>query len=111
MQDDPRAGIELCPQQWKGGVLTTGPPGKSQYFPQFNFILLRKWWGTDDSVLHLAFFTECFSSHSFAGDIGCLLPLSPCIPFINQFPTDGILGCFQSLVITDTTAVNNFVRV
>ena len=37
--------------------------------------------------------------------------LLACIPFINQFPTDGILGCFQSLVITDTTAVNNFVHV
>ena len=29
MQDLPRPGIEPVPLQWKHGVLTTGPPGKS----------------------------------------------------------------------------------
>ena len=26
----PDQGSNLCPLQWKGGFLTTGPPGKSQ---------------------------------------------------------------------------------
>ena len=90
---------------------TTGPPGKSQYFPWFNFILLRKWRCTDDNVLLLAFFIEHVLAIILLWEIqGCLLLLSPRIPFINWFPTDGILGCFQSLVITDKTTVNNFVH-
>ena len=28
----PDQGLNLCPLQWKHGVLTTGPPGKSQNF-------------------------------------------------------------------------------
>ena len=32
MQDlsSPTQGLNLCPLQWKHGVLSTGPPGKSQ---------------------------------------------------------------------------------
>ena len=44
-------GQNLCPLQWKHGVLTTGPPGKSQgslelileCFPLCYLQLLRKW--------------------------------------------------------------------
>lgn len=73
-------------------------------------MLLHKWWCTNDTVLQLASSTECaLVIISFWEMQHCLLPFSPCIPFINQSPTDGILGCFQSFVITDKTTMNNFV--
>ena len=30
MQNFPNQGSNLCPPQWKHGILTTGPPGKSK---------------------------------------------------------------------------------
>ena len=53
MQDDPQAGIELCPQQWKGGVLTIGPPGKSHLSPlkKKNLAVLVLSWSTQDLSL------------------------------------------------------------
>ena len=37
----PDQGLNLCPLQWKCGVLTTGLPGKSQMFLFFSFFF--KW--------------------------------------------------------------------
>ena len=50
----PQGGVDLQPLQWKHRILTTGPPGKSQYFTSFNycfFILLLKSGGESLSSL------------------------------------------------------------
>ena len=43
MRNFPDQGSNLCPLHWKGGVLTTGPPGKSKkslFNLAFNYLLL-----------------------------------------------------------------------
>ena len=58
----PPTGIKPIARQWKHGILTTGPQGKS-HFPTFkwlkvNIVLFRKRAGIENFVLHFLMFTE-----------------------------------------------------
>ena len=71
----PWPGINLCPLQWKGGVLTTGPPGKSPdffldylspcltIFPFYklaSYVVLTFWWESYSHKRSKCIFPESF---------------------------------------------------